>query len=57
MQHFAAIVPPREENLMKLNAYGLLAAVSLGAMSLATPAFAQVTLKIWSIDGVHLRYL
>lgn len=52
MQHFAAIVPPREENLMKLNAYGLLAAVSLGAMSLATPAFAQVTLKIWSIDGV-----
>ncbi|CAN7374399.1 ABC transporter substrate-binding protein [Devosia sp. LjRoot3] len=37
---------------MKLNAFGLLAAVSLGAMSLATPAFAQVTLKIWSIDGV-----
>lgn len=36
---------------MKLNAFGLLAAVSLGAMSLATPAFAQVTLKIWSIDG------
>jgi multiple sugar transport system substrate-binding protein len=37
---------------MKLHFTGLLAAVSLGAMSLATPAFAQVTLKIWSIDGV-----
>jgi multiple sugar transport system substrate-binding protein len=37
---------------MKLHFAGLLAAVSLGAMSLATPAFAQVTLKIWSIDGV-----
>lgn len=37
---------------MKLHLTGLLAAVSLGAMSLATPAFAQVTLKIWSIDGV-----
>lgn len=37
---------------MKLHLTGLLAAVSFGAMSLATPAFAQVTLKIWSIDGV-----
>jgi multiple sugar transport system substrate-binding protein len=36
---------------MKLNALGLLAAVSFGALSLATPAFAQVTLKVWSIDG------
>lgn len=37
---------------MNLHFTGLLAAVSFGAMSLATPAFAQVTLKIWSIDGV-----
>ncbi len=37
---------------MKLHLASLMAAVSIGAMSLASPAFAQVTLKIWSIDGV-----
>ncbi|MDV3250407.1 sugar ABC transporter substrate-binding protein [Devosia sp. BK] len=37
---------------MKLHFAALMAAASIGAMSLATPAFAQVTLKIWSIDGV-----
>lgn len=36
---------------MKRNALGLLAAVSFGVLSMATPAFAQVTLKVWSIDG------
>ncbi|KKB79943.1 ABC transporter substrate-binding protein [Devosia soli] len=37
---------------MKLHLAALMAAASIGAMTLASPAFAQVTLKIWSIDGV-----
>ncbi|UJW86888.1 ABC transporter substrate-binding protein [Devosia sp. SL43] len=36
---------------MKLKHLGLLAGVAIGAMSMAAPAMAQVTLKIWSIDG------
>lgn len=31
---------------------GLLASLALGALAAATPAQAQVTLKVWSIDGV-----
>jgi len=31
---------------------GLLAGLAMGALSVASPAFAQVTLKVWSIDGV-----
>ena len=37
---------------MKLKHLGLMAGIALGAMSMAAPAMAQVTLKIWSIDGV-----
>ena len=37
---------------MHLKYLGLMAGVALGALSLASPAMAQVTLKIWSIDGV-----
>jgi len=37
---------------MKLKHLGLMAGVALGAMGMAAPAMAQVTLKIWSIDGV-----
>jgi len=37
---------------MKLTHLGLMAGIALGAMGMAAPAFAQVTLKIWSIDGV-----
>jgi len=36
---------------MKLAHLGLLAGVAIGAMGLATPAMAQVTLKVWSVDG------
>ena len=36
---------------MKLKNLGLMAGIALGAMSMAAPAMAQVTLKIWSIDG------
>jgi multiple sugar transport system substrate-binding protein len=36
---------------MKLKHLGLLAGVAVGAMGMAAPAMAQVTLKIWSIDG------
>jgi multiple sugar transport system substrate-binding protein len=37
---------------MKLNTFGLAAGIALGALLAAEPAMAQVTLKIWSIDGV-----
>ncbi len=37
---------------MKLNKLGLAAGIALGALMAAGPAMAQVTLKIWSIDGV-----
>ena len=37
---------------MKLKYLGLMAGVALGVMGMAAPAMAQVTLKIWSIDGV-----
>lgn len=36
---------------MKLKYLSLMAGVAIGAMSMATPAMAQVTLNIWSIDG------
>ena len=36
---------------MKLKHLGLMAGIALGAMSMAAPAMAQVTLTIWSIDG------
>lgn len=36
---------------MKLNHLGLMAGIAFGAMGMAAPAMAQVTLKIWSIDG------
>ena len=36
---------------MKLRHLGLMAGIALGAMGMAAPAMAQVTLKIWSIDG------
>ena len=36
---------------MKLKYLGLMAGVALGAMGMAAPAMAQVTLTIWSIDG------
>ena len=36
---------------MKLKHLGLMAGIALGAMGMAVPAFAQVTLKVWSIDG------
>ncbi|GLQ08795.1 ABC transporter substrate-binding protein [Devosia yakushimensis] len=37
---------------MKLSTFGLAAGIALGALLAAGPAMAQVTLKIWSIDGV-----
>jgi multiple sugar transport system substrate-binding protein len=37
---------------MKLTKLGLAAGIALGALLAAGPAMAQVTLKIWSIDGV-----
>jgi multiple sugar transport system substrate-binding protein len=36
---------------MKLRHIGLMAGIAMGAMGMAAPAMAQVTLKIWSIDG------
>jgi multiple sugar transport system substrate-binding protein len=36
---------------MKLRHLGLMAGIAMGAMGMAAPAMAQVTLKIWSIDG------
>lgn len=38
---------------MKLHHLGLMAGVAFGVMGMAAPAMAQVTLKIWSIDGVE----
>lgn len=38
---------------MKLKNLGLMAGIALGVMGMAAPAMAQVTLKIWSIDGVN----
>lgn len=32
---------------------GLLAGLAFGALFAATPAFAQVTIKVWSIDGIN----
>ena len=37
---------------MQMLKLGLLASLAVGALVAATPAFAQVTLKVWSIDGV-----
>ncbi|OAM73040.1 ABC transporter substrate-binding protein [Devosia elaeis] len=37
---------------MQVTKFGLLAGLALGALVAATPAQAQVTLKVWSIDGV-----
>ncbi|ODT77881.1 MAG: ABC transporter substrate-binding protein [Pelagibacterium sp. SCN 64-44] len=36
---------------MKLTHLGLMAGIALSAMGMAAPAFAQVTIKVWSIDG------
>lgn len=36
---------------MKLTILGLMTGVALGALAAANPAAAQVTLKVWSIDG------
>jgi len=38
---------------MKLAHLGLLAGVAIGAMGLAAPAMAQVTLKVWAVDGTE----
>jgi ABC-type sugar transport system, periplasmic component len=40
------------EDIMQVTKFGLLAGLALGALVAATPAQAQVTLKVWSIDGV-----
>jgi len=37
---------------MKLKHLGLMAGIALGVVGMAAPAMAQVTLKVWSIDGV-----
>lgn len=37
---------------MQFTKFGLLAGLAFGALIAATPAYAQVTLKVWSIDGV-----
>lgn len=37
---------------MKLKHLGLLAGVAAAAMAMAVPAMAQVTVKVWSIDGI-----
>jgi len=37
---------------MQFTKLGLLAGLAFGALIAATPAYAQVTLKVWSIDGV-----
>src|SRR5690606_6134366 len=39
------------EDIMQFVKFGLLASLALGALVAATPAQAQVTLKVWSIDG------
>ena len=36
---------------MQYTKLGLLAGLAFGALVAATPAYAQVTLKVWSIDG------
>jgi multiple sugar transport system substrate-binding protein len=36
---------------MQLSKLGLLASIAFGALAAATPAYAQVTLQVWSIDG------
>ena len=37
---------------MQITKLGLLAGLAFGALLAASPAYAQVTLKVWSIDGV-----
>jgi multiple sugar transport system substrate-binding protein len=37
---------------MQFSKLGLLAGLAVGALAVATPAQAQVTLRVWSIDGV-----
>lgn len=37
---------------MQFTKLGLLAGLALGVLAAATPAYAQVTLKVWSIDGI-----
>src|SRR5690606_10370249 len=39
------------EDIMQFVKFGLLASLALGVLVAATPAQAQVTLKVWSIDG------
>lgn len=41
---------------MKLQHLSLMAGIALGAMSMAAPAMAQVTVKMWSIDGDNGLY-
>lgn len=41
---------------MKRNYLGLMAGIALGVMGMAAPAMAQVTLKMWSIDGDNGLY-
>src|SRR4051794_8893141 len=41
---------------MKLKYLGLMAGVAIGVMGMAAPAMAQVTLKMWSIDGDNGLY-
>lgn len=41
---------------MKLKYLGLMAGVAIAAISMAAPAMAQVTLKMWSIDGDNGLY-
>lgn len=38
---------------MRLLKYALLAGVAIGGIAAAAPAMAQVTLKVWSIDGAN----
>lgn len=38
---------------MKLLTYALLGSVAAGAIAMTTPAMAQVTLRVWSIDGAN----
>ena len=38
---------------MKRTAFALLAGIAVGALAAAGPASAQVTLKVWSIDGAN----
>ncbi|KRA43114.1 ABC transporter substrate-binding protein [Devosia sp. Root635] len=39
------------EDIMQFVKLGLLAGLAVGALVAAAPAYAQVTLKVWSIDG------